>query len=124
MAAPVRNVRDLLARRWGVTFTSRDRELSVPTTRVQLVQSNPTRAAMLVTNDGTFTVAVGPAPGPPVSLSIRIDPNGGSLFVWWEEDGERVSEEWLATALGGGSGVHIYELLLEGPGAVAGAVAT
>ncbi len=116
MAAPVRNVRDLLARRWGVSFTARESFVSVATSRTTVLNQNPTRVAVLLVNDGAFQVMRAPTPADGGPAGPRIDPAGGSLFLWWEEDGELVGQQFDALAVGGASLVRIYEVLIESPG--------
>ncbi|MGH2668421.1 MAG: hypothetical protein ACRDH5_04750 [bacterium] len=111
------NVRELLAARWGVSFTTRTSFPNVGLLAARLVRQNPGRVALLIVNPSPTQLFVGPQSGrQEAGLPIRIDPAGGSLFVFWEEDGELVSEEWLASGGTGGQELVTYETIIESPG--------
>jgi len=109
-------VRDLLARRWGVTFTLREDVVTVGLAAVEVVKQNPARVSLMLVNDGAFTVQLLSIVNQAGARGPRIDPNGGSLFFWWEEDGELVSQQVIALANGNFSGVRVYETIIEGLG--------
>jgi len=118
VAAPAKNVRELLARRWGVTLANRANEMLsvVPAALVTILRGDPNRTAFLLVNQGGFIVFAAPAGiglDPRSGQGVRVDPNGGSLALLWEEDGEMVSWEWLATASGGNTAVSIIETRIE-----------
>jgi len=115
--AAVRNVRDLLARRWGVTFTSRESRVTVGSgTRTVLFNHNPTRVAAILVNNGSFVAILAPQGSGFEGEGLRLDPAGGSLTLLWEEDGELTGREWVAFGVGGASVVNVYEILIESAG--------
>jgi hypothetical protein len=63
-----------------------------------LFRQNAARVAFVVVNVGTgtlFRLPTIPGQGEPSALNgIRLEPNGGSLTVQWDEDGEMVAWEW------------------------------
>jgi len=84
-----------------------------PAAPQQLLKQDPARVAFLIVNVSTSVVTIEPNPSFPTGQGPRIDPNGGSLFVTWEEDGESVAYEWFAVSIGAPVHLWVYEVLID-----------
>lgn len=111
-----KNVSDLLTAKFGVRFVSKlNRSLSsVGTTVVQVVRQDPSRIGFTIVNLSLNRIYVSPIGAPSATRGVRIDPNGGSVALNWEEDGEAVAWEWKGIADGAGSNVYILETVISG----------
>jgi len=90
--------------------------MAVQVALTSVLKQNPARVAVLLVNDGAFQVLAAPQGSGFEGAGSRIDPSGGSLFLWWEEDGELPAREWVAVAVGGVSTLDLHELIIESPG--------
>lgn len=111
-----KTVSDLLTAKFGVRFVSRlNRALSaVGTTVIQVLRQDPSRTGFTIVNLSLNRIYVTPLGVPSSSNGVRVDPNGGSVFLNWEEDGEVVAWEWRGIADGAASNVYILETLISG----------
>ncbi len=116
---PPQNVRDLLSARVGVPVSNRSNgpvSLNVTTVAAQILKQDGARIAILFVNLGSNPVFVAPD-GIGINLGqnigAKVEPLGGSLFMWWEEDGELVAYAWQAIAVGGSSGVLVVETIID-----------
>lgn len=108
-------VRDLLRARLGTaTNAVRNRAASsVGTTAADLLRNDPSRVSFQLVNLGAFTVFVTPLGEPSSTNGLRVEANGGALFVEWETDGEVVAWAWRGIAVGGTSALLILENLID-----------
>ncbi len=112
------NVRDLLKARLGVPTRPRTSSpVMAPAPVVApAVKQDAARVGIMFVNTGTFQVFLVPNSGgnPPSAVTgIKVEPNGGSLVVTWEEDGEITAWEWLGTANGGNSILFVVETIID-----------
>lgn len=104
MSAPV-TVRELLVRRFGTYFTPESNRVAstVGTTSTEVLRGDPSRVGFLFVNLSLNNIFLSPIGAASATNGIRLDPNGGSVSVEWEEDGEVVAWPWQAVADGAGS---------------------
>jgi len=84
-----------------------------PAAPQQLLKQDAARVAVLIVNSGGTVVTLQPTPVFPSGSGPRIDPNGGSLFLVWDEDGETVAYEWFAESVGAPTSLWVYEVLID-----------
>jgi len=111
-------VRDLLQARLGVRttpFVNRAAS-SIGTTAGQTFRQDPSRVAFLFVNLSLNRIYLTPAGVPSSTNGIRVEPNGGSLAVLWEEDGEMVAWEWRGIADGAASSFFALEAIIAPEG--------
>ena len=114
----VHSVRDLLTTRLGVPTRPRVQRPVISPAPVQspALKQDAARVAILFVNVGAFQVFLIPQDGTfPASVNngIKVEPNGGSLSVLWDEDGEITAWEWTAAANGGTSLLYIVETIID-----------
>lgn len=110
-----KSVADLQRERLGVRtspFVNRVAS-SVGVTAAQLLRQDPNRPSFLFVNLSLADMYVGPFRDPSSSKGIRVGPSGGSLAVWWAEDGEVVTWEWYAVATLAASAYLVIENLIQ-----------
>jgi hypothetical protein len=74
------------------------------------------RVALLFINLGSSPCFVAPASigaNPAAGIGIKIEAQGGSATLIWEEDGEMVAWEWQAAVLVGSTVLLVMELLID-----------
>ena len=106
---------DLLRKELGVgTVTLRNRSLSqVGTSVVTIARQSPNRLVLDVVNLSVNALFVLDERNVSSTRGYRVAPSGGTLHLWWKEDGERVGYEWFALAAAAGSDVLIVETLVS-----------
>jgi len=112
------NVRDLLKARLGVPTRARVSSpvISGAPVIATPVKQDAARVGIMFVNVGAFQVFIVPNSGgnpPSANIGIKVEPNGGSLVVTWEEDGEITAWEWLATANGGTTIMFVVETIID-----------
>lgn len=110
-----KSVADLQRERLGVRTSPRVNRVaaSVGATAAQVLRQDPNRASFLVVNLSLNDMYLGPFRDPSSTKGIRLGPSGGSLAVWWAEDGEVVAWEWWIIATAAASAYLIIENLIE-----------
>jgi len=83
----------------------------VSTTPIQIVKRNPNRAGLLIQNIGSYNVYIGLKPDVSPTNGLLLMSNGGSLSVYWKEDGYLVTEEYWAVAPAS-TRLYIQELII------------
>lgn len=114
-------VRDLLRARLGVPTSPQVNRAasSVGTTAATVLRNDPSRVSFVLVNLGAFVVFVVLRGEPSSTNGLRVEPNGGTLIVGWEDDGEMVAWEWRAVAVGGTSALLVLEnIMATGPEAM------
>lgn len=109
-----RTVRDLLEARLGVRTTAFENRAasSIGTTAGQVFRQDPSRVSFLFVNLSLNNITIRPRIAPTSTRGIRLAPNGGSVEVDWETDGEVVAWEWLGIADGAGSEFFALENII------------
>jgi len=112
------NVRDLLKARLGVPTRPRTTSpvISAAPVVASPVKQDAARVGIMFVNVGAFQVFLVPGTGgnpPSANIGIKVEPNGGSLVVTWEEDGEITAWEWQAAANGGTSILFVVETIID-----------
>lgn len=117
MAAP-RTIRALLEAKFGTRFTpfANRAASTIGATAGQIFRQDPSRVAFLFVNLSLNNIFLTPLGAPSSSNGIRVDANGGSLAVNWEEDGEVVAWEWLGIADGAASPFFALETIIAPEG--------
>ncbi len=119
--AAIRSVRDLLNDRLGVPLEPRYNEngTGVPANQyTSKLRNDPTRVAFVLVNVGGVPIHAKPANAPspaPFGAALRLEPNGGTLIVTWEEDGEVVAYEWQCFGVAGGGEIWVMAIRLGLP---------
>lgn len=113
MAAP-RTVRDLLEARLGCSITTvKNRSTAaVGVAAVEILRQDPSRVAATIVNLSANHVYLSPVGEPSATAGVLLNPNGGEVSLWWEEDGEMVAWAWKAIADGAASAVFVLESLI------------
>jgi len=111
----VETIRDLEQTQYGVVLAPRFQTpgLTVQVTQAVLVKQDPSRIALFVSNVGPADVFLIPQGQPPPQRGVLCAANGGTVAADWREDGELVSSEWQAFAVGSPSPVLIVETILQ-----------
>lgn len=109
------STRGLLQRRIGAALSSSVNRVvsSVGAAVVTVLKQDPSRVQFLFVNLGANTIFLAPLGTPSANNGILVAPNGGSVVLNWEEDGEVVGWEWQAVAPVGNSAIMCLETILE-----------
>ena len=112
---PSETVRDLLDALYGVVITPRFQRESNTAQLVpgRILKQDPSRIAFIIVNVGANDVGLTPLGQPAPVRSFILAANGGTFSAEWREDGEIVSQEWNAFAVGAPSAVLVVETLIE-----------
>ena len=115
-----KTVADLLRDRRGVRtspFTNRVRS-SIGVSALPFARQDPNRPSFTFVNLSVNDMYLGPFADVSATKGIRITPNGGNAFVFWEEDGLVVTWEWFVVATAAGSNLLVIEDIIQpDPGA-------
>lgn len=89
------------------------RTQTIGTSDSQIAPRNPNRAELILVNRSGNVIDVGPIDGITSDEGFRVAPNGGSLTVLVQEDGELVQREWHAVAGAAGSSLEVFGLVVQ-----------
>ncbi len=78
---------------------------------LQVLFNHPDRLGFSIINLSANPVYIAPDDGVLATRGIRLDPNGGSLSMVWDEDFELVSHEWFGIAPAGASQIYVSEVI-------------
>ena len=110
----VTTVRELIEQEFGVHTTERENpeNQTVDATAVLLFRNNPRRLGFLVINLSANTLYIAPRPDVSSTLSIALQPNGGSITMVYKEDFTVPTREWYCIGSGVGTDFYSMEILL------------
>lgn len=113
----IRNVRDYLDARRGVHMVAQASAdgVTLGVAAAQALRQNPTRVAFLFVNLSPNVMYLTPIGTPSAAKGCYVGPNGGSLGLLAEEDGEVVAWEWRGIAGAAASQYFVLETLLREP---------
>jgi len=111
----IRTLQELLTKQLGVAVSPVVNPLvsQVGLAVTRVLGNNPNRVAAVVTNLSLNRIYISPDRSPSSSHGIRLDPNGGSIVLLWNEDFSLVGWEWNAIADAAGSSIFVLELNLR-----------
>ncbi len=110
------NIRDLLVARLGVPLSTRAGAFVAIAGVATKIRMDPARVLLTVVNEGGFGVFLSPigiGVDPTLSLGARLEPNGGTAVVLWDEDGEVTGWEWGLSGIGGSSTLAVFETIID-----------
>ena len=106
-------LKDFLFKKYGAQTRMIDNPMVEPgtvgTTSVQFLRRNGNRVGFTVINLSANTVYLGFESDVDAAHGILLDPAGGMMSSWIEEDGELTQKEVWLVADGAGSGVYVVE---------------
>jgi len=78
---------------------------------IPIALNHPDRVGLVIVNLSANIIYISPLPNVALLVGIRLDPNGGSVSLAWDEDFELVSHDWYGIATGAASAVFILETI-------------
>ncbi len=105
-------LRDLITARFGVQTELRLDPVTntVGVTPVVVLTNNPDRLSVLVVNLSAVGVYLKPAPNVSASSGVKLNANGGTFSLLWEEDFHLTGYEWWAIAEAAGASILVVEV--------------
>lgn len=85
--------------------------VTVDTTPTQIALNNPRRLTCIIVNHSADTIVVGFTPSMESTDGIILAPNGGTLTLTVEEDGEVTAYALYALGLNVGGDVYVAEVI-------------
>lgn len=85
--------------------------MTLSTTAIQIVKSNPSRVALYVTNNEAINARVDETVQPTATEGFPVDSAGGVMIVNTIQDGDLPTKEWFAIADSGTPIIRIKELI-------------
>ena len=112
----ITTLQGLLDARFGIKTETRDNPVTATagTGRTLVLRANPSRIAFTITNLGTNFVFLWSDAEVSSTRGVRINGNGGSAQVLFDEDFARVGYNWFVIADTGTSAISIQEVLIGG----------
>jgi len=103
-------LKDYIEREFGRSVSSKDYEVSVKTTPTKIVNNNPDRLELIISNPSSNLVYIGLTSEVSLTRGIFIPTDGGSQTFLAHEDGDLVGREWWAIA---SANTNLYIIELE-----------
>ena len=117
MAQP-RSIFDLIREKFGgnARFVEGGVTSTVGVASALILRDNPQRVAALIVNHSANQVNVRSRSEATLTSGVRLNANGGTLILNWEDDLILPALDWFAIAGGAGSAIYIGEVILESGG--------
>lgn len=105
----------LLLNYYDRTFNGQmvESDVTVGTSVIQLVKSNPQRFWVVFANNGTATIVISHTRNPSATTGWPI-PAGGALGFSWVNDADLSALDWYAISASGGNSIHVLERVASG----------
>jgi len=106
---------DLLAERFKIKTRSLVNPLvaAVGVAAIPVALNHPDRVGIVFINLSANIIYISPLPTVLATAGVRLDPNGGSVSMSWDQDFELVSHEWYGIATGAASALFVSEIIGE-----------
>lgn len=112
-------IRNTGAARWWT-----EKELAGPTrvvtstfntqnSQTTLCNNSPDRVNLVITNNGTFNIAITPFPNGSPTTGIILGASGGNVTMNVRDDFELVSQQWFGISVGGATTTTVIETLAD-----------
>lgn len=82
---------------------------SVATTVTKIMNNNPKRVYVTITNLSNYDMYISPLNDVSSSKGIYVSPNGGAVTLKWREDFHLLEHEFFAIAIGGAANIFVME---------------
>jgi len=106
---PGSTVHQFIAQRFGAATTVKERNVTVGATVTEVADNNPRRFYLLVVNNSIDYMAVSFTREVTATSGIILAPNGGSVALTAEEDGEATGYALYAIGIAVGGTVRVIE---------------
>jgi len=89
---------EFLEREFGYALRSKDSAPAVGTSATKIVNNNPDRLELIISNPTANIVYIALNSGVALARGILVPPDGGSVTFTAREDGDLVGREWWGIA--------------------------
>jgi len=103
-------LKEFLEREFGFALRVIERTASVGTTPTKVVNNNPDRLELIISNPSANNVYIGLTPEVSLTRGIFVPTDGGNVTFLAIEDGELVGREWWGIA---SADTELYILEME-----------
>lgn len=90
-----------------------EKDVTVGTSAVKLVDAKSRRAKLQLSHFGGANIAIGTHPDVTATTGIQFSPGQTAEFDW-QDDYDRVTEEFWAISAVAGNSVHVVETVMTG----------
>lgn len=87
--------------------------LNVQNTATQIVNNSPDRVNLVITNNGSFNIAITPFANGSPTTGIVLGAGGGNVTMNVRDDFELVSQNWFGISVGGATTTTAFETLAD-----------